>query len=142
MRDECKPLEDDITQIDKLIAKNTRDVSEKSSLKISRDTLKSKYDVLLRERAGAAQIRPRAKWLEKGERSTSYFLILENARQSNNSITSLRSESGEIFNSNAKIRKEATHFYTELYTCKNLQHNDMDTFLAMGKLMPTIYIIM
>ena len=25
--------------------------------------------------------------------------------------------------------KEATHFYTELYTCKNLQHNDMDTFL-------------
>ena len=56
-------------------------------------------------------------------------LKLENARQSNNSITSLRSESGEIFNSNAKIMKEATHCYTELHTCKNLQHNDMGTFL-------------
>ena len=118
-----------ITQIDKLIAKNTKDVSEKSSLKISRETLKSKYDVLLRERASGAQMRSWAKWLEQGERSTSYFLKLENARQSNNSITSLRSESGEIFNSNAKIMKEATHFYTELYTFKNLQHNDMDAFL-------------
>ena len=63
LRDECKLLEDDITQIDKLIAKNTKDVSEKSSLKISRDTLKNKYDVLLRERASGAQIRSRAKWL-------------------------------------------------------------------------------
>ena len=115
-RDECKEIEDDITKIDKLISKKRKNDRGIISFKISRDLLKCKYDLHTKERASGAQIRSRAKWLEQGEKSTSYLLKLEKVRQSNNSITSLRSLSEEIVASNAAIMKEATCFYRELYT--------------------------
>ena len=72
-RDECKELEDDISKIDELISKKCKNDRDIISLKISRDLLKCKYDLHIRESAIGAQIRSRAKWLEQGEKSTSYF---------------------------------------------------------------------
>ena len=45
---------------------------------------KEKLDVLYKDKAIGAQIRSRVRWMEEGERSTSYFLGVENYKQSYN----------------------------------------------------------
>lgn len=51
--------------------------------------LQSKLDHLYLERAQGAYIRSRAKWIEEGEKNSSYFSKLETNRQQRNSISSL-----------------------------------------------------
>ena len=63
-RDDCKEIEDGISKIDELISKKRKNDRDIISLKISRDLLKCKYDLHIRQRASGAQIRSRAKWLE------------------------------------------------------------------------------
>lgn len=48
--------------------------------------LETKLDGLYKYKAKGAQIRSRAKWIDEGERNTSYFLRLENKHQSHNVI--------------------------------------------------------
>ena len=50
----------------------------------------------MQDKAKGAQIRARAEWVEKGERSTSYFLRLENITQDSAHITTLKDERGDM----------------------------------------------
>ena len=70
-RDECKEIEDDLSKIDEMISKKRENDRDIISLKISRDLLKSKYDLHITEHASGAQIRSRGKWPEQGEKITS-----------------------------------------------------------------------
>ena len=80
--------------------------------------LKGKLNTYLAENAKAAQIRSRAKYIEEGERSTSYFLNLEKTRQMNNSIFKLKQEDQTITDID-EILHTTTNFYKSLYTSSN-----------------------
>ena len=67
------------------------------------------------EKAKGAQIRSKATWWEEGEKSSSYFLRLEKRRQSNNTIKQLKSESGELLDTDAEVIRCASQFYESLY---------------------------
>ncbi len=52
-------------------------------------SLPSKIDDLYIQKAKGAYARSRARWIEKGEKSSNYFCRLKKKRQENNSINSL-----------------------------------------------------
>ena len=56
-------------------------------------------------------MRSRSKWIEQGEKSTSYFLGLEKARQASNCITCLKDETGTMHHSDDAILNVARSFY-------------------------------
>ena len=55
------------------------------------------------------------KWVEKGERSTSYFMNLETARQGYNCIYSLKEGNGKCYKTDDEILNYASGFYSKLY---------------------------
>ena len=61
--------------------------SQSSDQYVERKNIKQQLDQLYETKAKGYHVRSRAKWVECGERSTSYFLGLEKARQS--AITAL-----------------------------------------------------
>ena len=75
------------------------------------------------------QIRSRAKWVEQGEQSTSYFLRLEKKHQVYNQIDTLMSDNGQMARTNEEILKEAVSFYTKLYSSTSPSANDIDIYL-------------
>ena len=64
----------------------------------------------MQDKAKGSQIRARAEWVEKGERSTSYFLRLENIRQNSAHITALKDELGDIVINDKEILSTASYF--------------------------------
>ena len=72
-------------------------------------------------------IRSRAEYMEKGERSTRYFLTLEKARQNNNVIRCLESDKGNLYK-DLDILNEASSFYKKLYSNDNVDIDDIDRF--------------
>ena len=69
---ELTTLERDINILDIALEKHYCKVFE-----MKREELKSKLSKILLDKAKGEQIRARAKYIEEGERSTSYFLNLE-----------------------------------------------------------------
>ncbi len=80
-----------------------------------RKALKKELDDLYLDRAAGAQVRSKVKWVEEGERSTSYFLAVEKQRQSGNSIKALK-ENGEMYTDDKDILRIAKDYCTELYS--------------------------
>ena len=72
-------------------------------------------DELYLERAQGAFIRSRAKWIEAGEKNSSYFSSLEKNRQQRNSITSLIINGVESKDFRS-LDKEVFSFYSNLYS--------------------------
>ncbi|KAJ8030142.1 LINE-1 reverse transcriptase-like [Holothuria leucospilota] len=60
-------------------------------------------------------IRSRARWVEQGEKSTKYFLNLENRHKCINVIRKFKSETGHDVINDASILAELSHFYKKLY---------------------------
>ena len=60
-------------------------------------------------------VRSRARWVEDGERSTSYFLNLEKRHKSSNVIRKLKDENGVDVNANNDILNVLSRFYKNLY---------------------------
>jgi len=87
-----------------------------------RAELKTELDSTYSERAIGYQIRSRVKWIEEGERSTSYFLGMEKARQTGNKIECLRNANGLVSKSDKDILETACDFYKTLYSSKITQH--------------------
>ena len=52
--------------------------------------MKKQYDTLCLEKVKGAQIRSRLHWAEKGEKKTSFFLNLENSRQTANTVYKIK----------------------------------------------------
>ena len=77
--------------------------------------LQVKLDELYLERAQGAFIRSRAKWIEAGEKNSSYFSNLEKSRQQRNSITGLMINGIENKDYRS-IEKEVYSFYSDLYS--------------------------
>ena len=94
------------------------DTCENDKVKSQRRELKQALDLLYEYKATGYHIRSRARWIEDGEKSTSYFLRLEKARQSSNVINSLKDSSGQLHHSDDGILHTAKTFYEDLYNSK------------------------
>ena len=81
-------------------------------------------------KAKGYQVRSRAKWVEEGEQSTSYFLRLEKKHQVFNQIDTLMKENGHMARTNEEILNEAVTFYTKLYSTTNPTANEIDVYLT------------
>ena len=89
-----------------------------------RKNIKHELDRLYEAKAKGYHVRSRAKWVESEERSTSYFLSLEKARQSANSISCLKDADGAKHYDDLGILTVAKSFYKDLY--KSNASNDDD----------------
>lgn len=103
---------------------------------IKLNNLQNQLDSLHLERAKGAFIRSRARWLEEGEKNTSYFFGLEKQRQTKKKINkllvdNLRNDSQE------QINEEIEHFYKKLYE-SNFSLDDCQTFFEIIRPSSTI----
>jgi len=112
-------LEKILATIDASISSLTNDTTQANLLGNKRKQIKDQINQLYYEKTKGYQIRSKAKWIEEGEHSTSYFLGLEKQRQENNAIKKLQCCDGNIAKTDSDILKECTSFYQKLYTSKN-----------------------
>ena len=99
-----------------------------SQEKIKLMELQVKLDELYLEKAQGAFIRSRAKWIEAGEKNSSYFSNLEKSRQQRNSITGLMINGVENKDPR-RIEREVFSFYSELYSSN---YSLVDTEILFG----------
>jgi hypothetical protein len=118
---ETKILESKLIMIDNDLKVNCND----EALKLSRKFIKEQLDAIYVRKGIGAQIRSKVQWVEEGERSTSYFLAIENHRQGNNAIKALK-DNGVTLSEDHEILNTAKNFYSELYTGKNPDNHDID----------------
>ena len=91
--------------------------------------LKSYMDNFYDKKAKGIQIRARANWVQKGEKSTRYFLGLENKRQSSNVIRGLKNKEGNLLESDQDILNEMTEYYKNLYSEKPITDESIHDYL-------------
>ena len=113
------------------------DVKFKIELQEKRNLIKNKLDKKYEDLTHAAFVRSRSKWLEQGERSTSYFLNLEKARQNHNRITKLIDANNERqYNSDKDILNHCASFYSNLYKSNNPKQDHIDNYLSELQQLP------
>lgn len=91
--------------------------------------LQSKLDDICLKRAEGASIRSRAKWMEEGEKNSSYFSRLEKKRQDNKATSSLLINGSEFKDRIKKIiEKEVLRLYSNLYSSEFSPAHSMSFF--------------
>ncbi len=111
---------------------NSYDVSSNS--KYSKDLLNEKISLqnqmntIHDEKSKGNIIRSRIKWIEEGEKSSSYFLKLEKIRQSGNVIKTTQTEKG-VSHSQEDVMNDIKDFYTKLYSSSNITKDKVDEYL-------------
>ena len=78
--------------------------------------LEKEIDDYYANKCSGAYIRSRSTWIEKGEKSTSYFLNLEKKQQSSNTITKLKDDHGIEYINTTGILDCLIKFYETLYS--------------------------
>lgn len=120
-----------------ILVREINDLCKKQNIadeeKATISNLQSSLDKLFMQRAQGAYVRSRAKWIEQGEKNTSYFYSLEKRRQEKNKINSLIINDKEC-NQPKIIAEEIYKFYSKLYSSnysnatskhflENIKHN-------------------
>jgi hypothetical protein len=108
---------------------NATDDTELDQLKQEQTILKNQVENFYTVRAKGYQVRSRAKWVEKGEKNSKYFLSLEKKRQANNYIATVKDRNGHNVYENDLILKEVANFYQNLYCTSNVKETKIDEFL-------------
>ena len=126
LSNEIRQLENTIHHLDKKIQSNF----EHEALITERNYYaKDKLDILYDDKAIGAQIRSKVKYIEEGERSTSYFIGIEKQRQSNNRIKALTKDNITYTDDNG-ILQIAKDFYFDLFTSKNPSQEEINEYLG------------
>jgi len=81
------------------------------------------------EKAKGYQIRSKAKWVEEGEKSTSFFLRLEKKHQTFNVIDCLENNEGSIIRSDDDILNHCVQFYKKLYSSNKPNKEKINSYL-------------
>lgn len=102
-----------LNRIQELLSKQNPTEDERVNLK----TCSEQLDKIYIDLAKGAFIRSRAKWLEQGEKNTSYFFSLEKRNRKQSNITSLNIY-GNISSNSQDISNYITEFYRQLYESK------------------------
>ena len=90
--------------------------------------MKEQLDALFLDLAIGTQIRSKVKFVEQGEKSTSYFLAVENHRQNNNNIKAL-SVNDITYSKDCEILKIAINYYAKLFSSKNPNDDNVNEYL-------------
>ena len=122
-KDDILKLENNIKLLDKTLSK-----SQFEHLKGTKEHMKTKLAKCLEDKAFGAQVRSRGKYIEEGEKSTSYFIKLEKQRQVHNNITKLK-VGGNIIEEPTEIFDECKNFYKDIYTSTEPNVQDIENFL-------------
>lgn len=88
-------------------------------------------------KAQGAFVRSRAKWLEEGEKNSSYFSKLEKSRQVRNAVNAL-SIKDKIVNDQKEIANEIHMYYQNLYLSSFLETNCNNFFRKLQPYIPQI----
>ena len=92
-------------------------------------TLENELSQLYDKKSKGAEIRSRVKWIEEGERNTSYFLGLEKHYKSKNVIRKVAEQTKSVYSDN-DILKEICTFYENLYQWKQINNNEINLYLS------------
>uniref|UniRef100_A0A3Q2ZQW8 exodeoxyribonuclease III n=1 Tax=Kryptolebias marmoratus TaxID=37003 RepID=A0A3Q2ZQW8_KRYMA len=111
-----------ISNINSLCSKSVLSSEELSEL----DVFKSQLDDLFLDKARGAFIRSRARWIEDGEKNSSYFFNLEKQRQPKKKIGKLLIN-GSITEDPDLINLTIKKFYSDLYCSKYSESNCQKT---------------
>jgi len=120
----CQVLLD---ELEKLLSKEILSIEEEIHL----SKLRNEIDDFYLDLAKGAFIRSRAKWLEMGEKNTSYFFALEKRNIKRNSVTALKIDDN-INKNPAEINKYVHSFFNKLYS-SNYNVNYANVFLQKVK---------
>ena len=126
-------IESDLENLDKKLIFNND-----PNLICRRKNVQAELNELYKTKTEAAYIRSRAKWIEQGEKNTSYFLNLEKQHQNSNRITELIDKKGNVVQNDKGILNLVTDFYTNLYTSIEPNQSNIDDYLSDLRLMETL----
>ena len=92
----------------------------------------------MRQKTKGAIIRSKARWQEKGERNTRYFLNLEKRNHLRKTVTKLKVGDDKYTTDQFEILEEEKTFYESLYKSQNTNEHDLSgsTFFASGNIAP------
>ena len=122
-------IEHEINRLDQVIATHND-----HNLLCKRHKLFSELSDLYKNETEAAFIRSRAKWLDEGEKNTSYFLNLEKQHQICNTITNLIDENGRSALTDKDILHQICNFYSKLYSTNDPRPDHIESYLFNTKL--------
>ncbi len=92
--------------------------------------LKTELEEYKKEKSKGAIIRSRAQYALEGERSTKFFLNLENKKQRRKHIAELENGKGEKINDFVGIIEEVENFYKELFKKEGVKQECVDEVLS------------
>lgn len=101
------------------------------------NNLQSQLDEIYLNKAQGAYIRSRARWIENGEKNTSYFSNLEKRRQEKDAIYSLIIN-GEECTEPKRVTREVMNYYSNLYTSSYSEQNTKLFFEKISNEVPEI----
>lgn len=94
------------------------------SAQVKRENVKMRLELLEVNKARAAQVRARIKWVEEGEKNTKYFLGLEKARGNAKIMESLKNAQGQVCTDQMQIHAIQKDYFSNLYK-KKINEDDM-----------------
>ena len=111
---------------------------DKDTLFEERQRLQNHLNDTFEKKSYAAFIWSRCKWIEEGEKSSSYFLKLQKKRQLHNSIYKQSDEKGNCYTHDKDILDHCTDYYSELYKTRNPKRSSIDDYLSKITNLPTL----
>ena len=127
-RDKEKDLNLKLQQLQNEIDEITNPEDEK--LQEEYEQIKAALEEIDEYKTEGLIIRSKINWFEKGEKSTKYFLGLENSHFKKKHMCKLQSEDGTVTTDNTEILKLQRQFYEELYSSKlETNEKEIDTYL-------------
>ncbi len=124
----CKKASDLQKQLEDVDARIDKGDNNPDTLTRQRE-LSIELEQYYKQQATGAQIRSRANWVEKGERSTSYFFGLEKKKQTQKCISSVKTVKGDTVREKSAVLRELNSYYSSLYSSRNPLQSDIDTYL-------------
>ena len=94
------------------------------------DNIKATITNIENQQLEGIKIRSRVKWYEEGEKSTKYFLKLENSRGKSKTFSSIKKGDGTTTTEIYEILDTQVDFYRELYTEKQTDKDAQNFFLS------------
>lgn len=98
-----------------LILAEIHDLSDSQETASEVQSLKRQLAEIKQEKANKAIFKTKAKWIQLGERPSSYFLGLEKRQAREKTITSVKDENGRLLTINAEILAYEKRYFSQIY---------------------------
>ena len=79
------------------------------------------------DKAEAARIRAKVNWIEKGEKSTNYFLNLEKYRANNGTVFKIIDKNGNLITDEKDIVEVFADHFSNVYSDNSMNDEDLDS---------------